>query len=1176
MAHFNDVSEIPRNFSTLVDTLRYRALHQPEQLAFTFLQDGDEPATLTYQQLDRRSRAIAAQLQALGLSGERALLLYPPCLDYVAAFFGCLCAGVVAVPAYPPRNQRNMPRIQAVVRDAQAAIALTTATTLSKVQTLLDQDTELGVLQWLATDSIANGIEDGWQEPLINRDTLAFLQYTSGSTGTPKGAMLSHGNLLHNAAMTYRCMEHSPSSKFVSWLPIYHDMGLIGGILQPLYGGFPCILMPPASFIQRPYRWLLAISQYQATTSGGPNFAYELCIHKITPEQRSQLDLSSWSVAFNGAEPIRADTLERFAAAFTACGFRQEAFYPCYGMAEATLMVSGGLKAEPPAIKTFQGAALERNQVIEVVPKHEDARTLVSCGQTLPEQQIVIVHPETLTRCRLDEVGEVWVSGPSVGHGYWHRIIETQSFRAYLSDTGVSVAGQSPGPFLRTGDLGFLHNGELFITGRAKDLIIIRGRNLYPQDIELTVERSHSALRPTCGAAFSVEAGGEEQLVVVQELEFRQKPNIIQVTGAIRQAVAQEHGVQVYAVVLIKPGSIFKTSSGKIQRRACRAAFLAGSLDVEGSSVLDADSVENENRLTWEVLLATSPDKRRPLVESYLQQQVVQVLKVALSQVNFQQPLTTMGLDSLMVFELKNRLESELGIAVSVVDLFESSSLAQLTVQVLDQLTTTPAVSAPCPLLRNRDFPLSYAQQRLWFFEQLKPGSSLYNIPAAVHLSGSLNVTALEQSFQEILRRHEALRTTFIKVEGQPAQVIHSTLDMGLSILDCTTIPNPKSQIPNFLLAAAQQPFDLTTGPLVRIQLLKLAQEEHILLLVIHHIIADGWSMGVLIQELTTLYEAFSRKQPSPLAEPPIQYADFAVWQRQWLQGERLETQLTYWKQQLGGNLPMLELPTDRPRPAIQSFRGAREALAFPKALSDLLKTLSQQEGVTLFMTLLTAFKALLYHYTHQDDLIVGTDVASRNQAETKNLIGFFVNQLVLRTNMSGNPTFRELLERVREVTLKAYAHQDLPFEKLVAALNPERDLSRAPLFQVKVVLQNAPMPPLELSGLTLNYLEVNAGSAMLDLFLSLEDTAQGFRGFLEYDTALFKPPTIKRMLLQLEAVLGYVATNPSTRLNQLEAAIAHTAWQQQVEVDKALEELSQQRLASFKQKSTLRARSKG
>jgi acyl-CoA synthetase (AMP-forming)/AMP-acid ligase II len=316
--------------------------------------------------------------------------------------------------------------------------------------------------------------------------------------------MLSHGNLLHNAAVTYQLMEHSPSSKFVSWLPVYHDMGLIGGILQPLYGGFGCILMSPASFLQRPLRWLQAISQYKGTTSGAPNFAYDQCIQRITQQQKETLDLSSWSVAFNGAEPVRQEILERFAASFAECGFRPEAFYPCYGMAEATLMVSGGIKTALAQVRTVDKSALSQNQIVSATAQSKDIQTFVSCGQTIPQQQIVIVNPEKLDCCSPDEVGEIWVSGPSVGQGYWNRPLETeQTFHVYLKDTGER-------PFLRTGDLGFLHNGELFITGRAKDLIIIRGRNLYPQDIELTVERSHSSLRSGSGAAFSVEVEKEE------------------------------------------------------------------------------------------------------------------------------------------------------------------------------------------------------------------------------------------------------------------------------------------------------------------------------------------------------------------------------------------------------------------------------------------------------------------------------------------------------------------------------------------------------------------------------------------------------------------------------------------------------------------------------------------
>ncbi|HBB32532.1 MAG TPA: AMP-dependent synthetase [Cyanobacteria bacterium UBA8803] len=575
---FTNLTDTRYEVSTLVDLLSYRAQNQPDQMAYTFLDGETETDRITYKELDRQARAIASQLQSVNAPGSRALLLYPTGLEFIAAFFGCLYAGVVAVPAYPLRRNQNMSRLEAIATSAQATVALTTTPLLTYIESRLTEEPALGQLRWLTTDNIniASSQTEAWHQSDVSSDTLAFLQYTSGSTGTPKGVMVSHGNLLHNSALIHQSFADTPNSRGVSWLPPYHDMGLIGGVLQPLYVGAPMVLMSAVMFMQKPLRWLQAISHYKATTSGGPNFAYDLCIRKITPEQRASLDLSSWEVAFTGAEPVRAETLEQFAAIFADCGFRREAFHPCYGMAETTLIVSGGLRNAPPVIQQVDGAALERNQVVAATDKPEIIRTLIGCGQSLLDQKIVIVDPESLTSCPANQVGEIWVSGASVAQGYWDRPEETQqTFHAYLADTGE-------GPFLRTGDLGFLQNGELFITGRIKDVIIIRGQNHYPQDIELTVEKSHPGLRVGCGAAFAVEVKGQERLVIVQEVDrsYLRKLNVDEVVESITKAVAAEHALQVYATVLVKTGSIPKTSSGKIQRHACRSGFLSGSLNV--------------------------------------------------------------------------------------------------------------------------------------------------------------------------------------------------------------------------------------------------------------------------------------------------------------------------------------------------------------------------------------------------------------------------------------------------------------------------------------------------------------------------------------------------------------------------------------------------------------------
>ncbi len=571
------LDHLPGSFfgpSNLLDLLRHRAAHQAHDRAFTYLVDGEtEEIHLTYQGLDRQARAIAAQLQAMNLAGERALLLYPAGLDFIAAFFGCLYAGVVAVPAYPPRRNRSMSRIQAIADDAEAKIALTTYPVWDRVQSVVDQTPDLKKIAWLCTDQLATEIADDWRAPDVHGDTVAFLQYTSGSTGTPKGVILTHANLMHNSASIAYAFEHTRSGSGVFWLPSYHDMGLIGGILQPLYIGQANVLLSPMSFLQKPYRWLKAISRYRCTISGGPNFAYDLCVRKITPEQRDTLDLSRWCLAFNGAEPVRSETLDEFTRMFEPVGFRREAFYPCYGMAEATLIVSGGFKAALPVVRTFDAESLENNLVLEALADEEGARELVGSGGNLLDQRIVIAHPENLTTMPADQVGEIWVSGPSVAQGYFNRPQETaRTFQAYLKDTGE-------GPFLRTGDLGFMQDGELFITGRLKDLIIIRGLNHYPQDIELTVGKSHPRLRPDNGAAFAVEIGGTERLVIVQEIERRQQREVSDVFEAIRRDVATEHELPVEAIALVKAGSIPKTSSGKIQRHACRQGFLEGTLE---------------------------------------------------------------------------------------------------------------------------------------------------------------------------------------------------------------------------------------------------------------------------------------------------------------------------------------------------------------------------------------------------------------------------------------------------------------------------------------------------------------------------------------------------------------------------------------------------------------------
>lgn len=666
---------------TLVNLLRDRAIQHPNKVPYTFLLDGETEAfSLTYKKLDEKVRAIAALLQSRKASGERALLLYPPGLEFIAAFFGCLYAGVIAVPVYPPRGKQKITRLQAIAQDAQATFALTTTSVMTKLAQSFKDEPELAALQSITTDNIAEDLANDWVFPEIANNSLALLQYTSGTTGNPKGVMVNHGNILYNSALIYQAFEHTPDSRGVIWLPPYHDMGLIGGVLQPIYGNCSVTLMPPEAFLQKPFRWLKAISNDKATTNGGPNFAYELCVQKITPQQREQLDLSSWEVAFNGAEPVRAETIERFSATFADCGFKRSAFYPCYGMAETTLIVSGGLKAEPPVIRFVQDQAFKQNLIVSTTRESEDARALVGVGHSSLAQKIAIANPESLTRCLDGEIGEIWVAGPSVADGYWKKPEETQqTFKAQLQDT-------KEGPFLRTGDLGFLLDGELFVTGRLKDIIIVRGQNHYPQDLEFTVQKSHRALRPNCGAAFSVEVEGVEQLVIVQEVERNslRQLDVDEVVRAIRQEVSEQHQLQVYAIVLLKTASIPKTSSGKIQRYACRVGFLNGSLDTVGNwtanlEQTDWQQLHSEVEILQEQMQNSKPTFTKEEIQTWLISHLALYLKIPPAEIDIQKSFAAYGLDSAVAISMTSELAQWLGCELGLVLLWEYPSIEKLT-----------------------------------------------------------------------------------------------------------------------------------------------------------------------------------------------------------------------------------------------------------------------------------------------------------------------------------------------------------------------------------------------------------------------------------------------------------------------------------------------------------------
>jgi acyl-CoA synthetase (AMP-forming)/AMP-acid ligase II len=566
---------------SFVDVVRTRAWEDPERPTFTFLGEQDGHAdVLTAGETDRRARAIAARLQALGAAGERAVIMLPPGLDYIAAFYGCLYAGAVAVPVYPPGLAsfgRSLARLEGIVRDSSPRFVVTSTALALGRGPLVERAPLLGQPHWIAADDPADDVAGAWRPPALERSDLALLQYTSGSTGTPKGVMVTHGNLLHNTERMRRLLGGAPDDRHVGWLPPYHDMGLVAGILMVSQFGMVVTLMSPLAFIKRPGRWLRALSDNRATITGGAPFGFDLAATRIPDAELAGLDLSSIRVVCIAAEPVRPATLDRFVARFGPLGFRRDAFLPCYGLAESTLMATGAAAERPVVTRTFSRRALRDGRLDTRVDDADDGLGMVGCGPPIDGLDLAVVDPETRRPCAPGRVGEIWLSGASVASGYWRRPEQTaREFEAPLDDPGRS--GRSAGRYLRTGDLGGIVDGELFVAGRLKDMMIVHGVKHHPEDLEGTLDGLHPSLCPAGAAVFSVDDGHTEGVVVVHEVVTRGLERDA-VAAALREAVVREHGLDPAAIVLIRARTLPKTSSGKVRRQACREAFLAGGLE---------------------------------------------------------------------------------------------------------------------------------------------------------------------------------------------------------------------------------------------------------------------------------------------------------------------------------------------------------------------------------------------------------------------------------------------------------------------------------------------------------------------------------------------------------------------------------------------------------------------
>ncbi|WP_193200009.1 non-ribosomal peptide synthetase [Nostoc sp. MG11] len=747
-----------------------------------------------------------------------------------------------------------------------------------------------------------------------------------------------------------------------------------------------------------------------------------------------------------------------------------------YGPTENTVVTTSGLVAN------------EQQDILPVI------------GRPISNTQVYVLDPN-LQPVPIGVPGELHIGGDSLAKGYLNRPELTQE--KFIPNPFNNSKGNER--LYKTGDLvRYLADGNIEYLGRIDNQVKIRGFRIELGEVETALSQHPSISQVT---VIVREDTQDEQRLVAYLVPSQEPAPIIR---ELRQFLAQKLPEYMIPAAFVFLETIPLTPNGKVDHRALPVPEIHRELD---NFVAPRTPIEEILASIWADVLRVEP-------------------------IGIYDNFFELGGHSLLATQLVSRIRTTFKIELPLRTLFETAVIANLTEYIqqyqrnISQLSLLPLQ----PVARDGKIPLSHAQQRLWFLDQLEPNSATYNIPGALRFQGQLNVAALEKSLSEIIRRHEVLRTNFIIQDGEAVQIIRPVASWAMTVINLPDLPvdERELEIQQLAIAEAQQPFDLVNDSLIRVTLLVISQTEHILLFCMHHIVSDGWSMGVFVQEIAELYTAFSQGRLSSLSELAIQYADFAVWQRQWLQGDVKESQLAYWRQQLAEIPALLELPTDRPRPAVQTFQGTNQDFSLSVELTQALELLSRREGVTLFMTLLAAYNTLLYRYTGQADILVGSPIANRNYSEIESLIGFFVNTLVFRTDISGNPTFRELLERVREVSLEAYAHQDLPFELLVEALQPERDLSHTPLFQVMFVFQNAPASDMELPGLTLSSLTADSLTAKFDLTLSFENTNQGLVGAWEYNTDLFDAATITRLAAHFQVLLESIVANPEQRVYQL------------------------------------------
>jgi amino acid adenylation domain-containing protein len=1069
---------LPDNF---IDVFNKHTEKYPDKIAYIFLPDGKtEAGALTFLELKDEAKKIAAQLQNRLLPGDRIILNFPAGLEFIINYLACLYAGMIAIPVASGSNFEH------IVDDSGAKLILSPGGEIENPGNIN-----------FATD--------------INLQNITHLQYSSGTTSTPKGVICTQQNLSATLKITSEKWKYSIESITCTWAPHSHVYGLICGLLTPLFNASLTIIIPPQVFLQKPQRWLQAISLYKATHTGCPDFGYAHCVNLLSADNLKDVKLTSLIAAVSGGETVKENTLIKFLKLTKNTGFTKDKFVSAYGMSEFTGLIASNEINEKVKILHLDIDALKSNKICII---KESERSIVSSGTLVDGIEALVVNLDNIDQLPSMHVGEIWLSGNPLAMGYWCRREETAT-------TFVTYHGKK---YLRTGDLGFIYEGELYLTGRKKELLIINGKNFYPLDIENLLNKEIFSLQNKIVVAYAVDVDGFEKLIITIGVDKdNESDEVADLCRAIEEVVASIYGVAIYQINFIQKEYIEKTTGGKLKRQSLRDKHMAKKLPWL-HTYLCGNSSDNDK-------IKVGSPVRTDVLKDLLITSVKEVLGI--SNIKEEDDFFSLGANSLQATRLQVLLQQRLNVHIPFYYFFKYPTINLLVKTINDELKSTQSnLLIPVTSKNNkRLIPVSHAQQRMWILNQVIPDHSLYNISFALKLIGNINIPVLERALNEVIKRHEALRTNFKMHDDKIYQVIREHTDIKINTNNLITNQNVKDFYTDI---AKKAKFDLANDLLLNVNLHHDENGWFILVFNFHHIIIDGWSMEIFLNEVVNCYNVLlSGKEPN-LPVLPIQYSDFSSWQRAWLQKGIFKQQLAYWEKHLENVASKHEFRHDKAIKGRREYAGkVFEYTLNPEYINKLEEHAKRQQS-TLFAALISVFYVLFSRYANKSDLTVGVPVANRHYHNVASLIGFFVNTLPLRINFTGNISFNEFLQQVKKVTLEAYENQDIPFEYLIDAIGIQREQNTHPLFQILFALQDETLWQLDFKDIQAEYFQINPENSKFDLSFVIRKNQNSFVLNIEYSTELFYAETIVNIAQQFEELILTVCQYSDKPLSSL------------------------------------------